>query len=404
MGTVSQSRRVFIALLCVGVVYALALTGAIRIPLGAPGTRDFVQYWGALELLRRGLNPYDGHLMREVQVALSPGSADVTMMWNPPWTPVVLMPVLMLPFERAAALWLFAQLSILILITIYTPRAVRRPNIPLLLSAIIVVSFLPALDALYWGQLSLLLTLGATMFVYFEGRGKLMSAGIALLPLTLKPHLLLCLLPAGALWWWRLSWVNRRRFLLGFIGGLLFLCVITLALAPNALSWWFAAVVSPSSSAGEVPTVQWKTATVTTWMRTLLADASRGAPVWPMLWLPLTALAGVCAYYWRYRPLVEWRITLPALVGISLLVGSYGWLYDQSILLIGIIAVVGDASSYRDRRDQFTLMTGVLGTELLALAQSSFGYNQQHYYVWIPVVVLCLLAFNRRCMRKPQAV
>lgn len=403
MGMVSKGRCLIVVLVCVVSAYTLALSGLIAIPLGAPGSRDFVQYWSAWQLISRGLNPYDPGLMRDYQGAVSRVGGEVTMMWNPPWTPTLLAPALALPFEHAAALWLIAQLGMAFVIAVVIPKGVGR-NVPVLLSALIVLSFLPVLDTLYWGQIALLLTLGATLFVYFEERGKSLMAGVALVPLTLKPHLMICILPAGVLWWWRLSRANKVRFLMGFLGGLVFLCSITATLAPRSLSWWLAAVMAPSSGVGEVPTVAWKTATVTTWLRIFLSDSSQGAPVWPMLWLPMVTLVGVTIYYAYYKPVVLWRTTLPALVGLSLLVGPYGWLYDQSILLVGLVAVASDALSYQDGRDKIIGLAGVFAVGLLALVQSCAGYNQQHYYVWIPMVILCLLAFNRRCLRKSLIV
>jgi hypothetical protein len=341
--------------------------------------------------------------MRDVQAAMSRGGGEVTMMWNPPWTPTLLAPALALPFEHAAALWLIAQLCMAFLLAVLIPKGVGR-NVPVLLSGLVVLSFLPVLDTLYWGQIALPLTLGATLFVYFEQREKTLMAGVALVPLTLKPHLMMCILPAGLLWWWRLSRANKVRFLTGFLGSLVLLCSITATFAPRSLSWWLAAVMAPSSVVGEVPTVAWKTATVTTWLRIFLSDSSQGAPVWPILWLPMVTLSGVTMYYAYYKPTVSWRTTLPALVGLSLLVGPYGWLYDQSILLVGLVAVASDALNYKNSRDKFIGLTGVFGVGLLALVQSCAGYNQQHYYVWIPMVILCLLAFNRRCLRKSRVV
>ena len=395
MSFVQQQIRWVVLSLCLCAVYALAWSGAVQIPLGAPGSRDFVQYWSAWELLRHGLNPYDGQLMREIQAMISHDRGDVTMMWNPPWTPILLLPVLVLPFERAAALWFLCQLGFAVILALFLPRAINRPKLPLILSGVVTFSFLPVLDCFSWGQLSLLLTLSATMFVYYEGRGMLLAAGIALVPLTLKPHLLLFMMPAGFLWWWRLTAENRGKFVLGYIGSLLLLCLIVMLLAPKSVMWWVATLLDPQSVVSAVPTVSWKTATLTTWVRMMLADGVQSVPLWPMVWLPVLSLAAVTFFYARYRPVVRWRTTIPTITAIALLTGAYGWLYDQSILLLGLLVVAGDAWSSEKRMERFRGVMAVVGLEALAIVQSCIGYNQQHYFVWIPLAVLCLLGAHK---------
>ena len=393
----NHTRGLLVALVCVVVAYGLASTGVTRLPLGGPGTRDFVQYWGAWTLLRRGENPYDGVSIRALQQELGTVEADTT--WNPPWTPVLLSPVLGLPFEQSAALWFLCQLLGALFLSVFIPRAVGRPEMPMVLSGLIVLSFLPVLDTLYWGQLAVLLTLGATMFLYFERKGHMFAAGVSLVPLTMKPHFLIFMLPAGVLWWWQLSPRNRWQFGLGFLGSMAMLGGVVVALAPQALTLWGAALMSPRSVMGAVPTVAWKTATVTTWFRLFLTDSVGGTPVWPMILLPSLTFVGLSWYYFYSRPTISWRYTLPVLIGLSLTTGSYGWLYDQSILVIGLVTVVADALRWKDKRARRIALSLVALIELLAVTQSCAGYNQQHLYAWIPVAVLSLLAFHRHCMR-----
>ena len=398
MRGLDRIRAAILVLALVAAAYVSVVSGIIRLPLGAAGARDFVQYWGAWKLLHEGMNPYDAALMREIQVGLGE-MGDPTMMWNPPWTPVFLAPVLWLPFEQAAALWFLSQLSIAFFLACFIPRAMGIPGVPLLLSGLITFSFLPILDCLAWGQLSLLLTLSVALFLYFEGRGMFLAAGCSLVPLTLKPHLLIFLAPAGFLWWWRLTFKERWRFAFGLIGSLFVLCLIVMTLAPQALQWWVFALLSPRSVVGAVPTVAWKTATLSTWVRMLLADGKGAAPIWPMTYLPLASLGAVAFFYAWYRPIVRWATTLPTLLSIALLTGAYGWLYDQSVLLLGMMVLVGDALTWNDRKARFGMVAGVLAIEGVALAQSWVGYNDQHYFAWIPLAVLCLLAFHRKRTR-----
>jgi hypothetical protein len=172
-----------------------------------------------------------------------------------------------------------------------------------------------------------------------------------------------------------------------------------MTLAPQALMWWVSALVSPRSVVGAVPTAAWKTATLSTWVRILLVDGEGAVPIWPMMWLPLMALSAVTFFYAWYRPIVRWTTTFPTILSIALLTGAYGWLYDQSLLLLGMIVVVGDAWAWNDRKARFGVLVGIMTIEGLAIAQSGAGYNEQHYFAWIPLAVLCLLAFHRQHAR-----
>ena len=75
---------------------------------------DFSQYWAAGRLNLSGRNPYSPVDIYEQQLAIQPQKDRPTMMWNPPWTLAVTMPVGMMPYVSARLLWLVIQLVIII--------------------------------------------------------------------------------------------------------------------------------------------------------------------------------------------------------------------------------------------------------------------------------------------------
>jgi hypothetical protein len=92
-------------------VWVLGYFGALNLPFGAPGTQDFQQYWTAWHLFSSGKNPYNGDLVRLVQSSLGGADTDLgTFSWNPPWTFLILSPVVCLPFPQASAVWFLVQI------------------------------------------------------------------------------------------------------------------------------------------------------------------------------------------------------------------------------------------------------------------------------------------------------
>ena len=90
-------RRAVIIDLFVVALLSLMLSvifNTVDFTLGEPGTEDFVQYWAAWQLLQEGLNPYDAGLMNAIQQTVGQKAEVTTMMWNPPWTVLLMSPIL----------------------------------------------------------------------------------------------------------------------------------------------------------------------------------------------------------------------------------------------------------------------------------------------------------------------
>ena len=81
--------------------------------------------------------------------------------------------------------------------------------------ALAVGCFYPVAQCLVWGQLSLFLTFFFVLFLHFERRGERFAAGLAVVPLTAKPHLFFLLAIPGLLWLAQLPARERRAFLAG---------------------------------------------------------------------------------------------------------------------------------------------------------------------------------------------
>jgi len=91
------------------IILALPLSNYLSI-----GTGDFRPYWSASYLLRQGQDFSDPVLMDEIERSLTGWDKSFTMMaWFAPIGMVILLPFTLLPFEKAAFLWLLLNILVL---------------------------------------------------------------------------------------------------------------------------------------------------------------------------------------------------------------------------------------------------------------------------------------------------
>jgi hypothetical protein len=132
--------------------------------------QDFVEYWAAGRLNASGQNPYDPEGMAQIEREGRPYLGQEVMMWNPPWTLAVAMPLGSLPVHWAHLLWLMLSLTIILVGADFLWRfyggILRYRGI----SWFIALSFTPTLLVLEMGQISPLILLGLIGFLYFEAR------------------------------------------------------------------------------------------------------------------------------------------------------------------------------------------------------------------------------------------
>src|SRR5258708_8054828 len=89
---------------------ACVLLVAVK-PIDLPHA-DFDEYWAAGRLNTAGANPYDAAAMLQEQRQAGWEESRPVMMYNPPWTLALAMPLGSLDIQRARSLWLIAQILI----------------------------------------------------------------------------------------------------------------------------------------------------------------------------------------------------------------------------------------------------------------------------------------------------
>lgn len=400
----SPISKLAISLVLSCLVGSLALFSTdFSLPFGKTGTVDFVQYWASWQAMLNGQDCYDGHAIYAIQSQLTTEPPPLMVSWNPPWTFVLLSPFLGLPFEQSAALWFLIEILLLCLIVSIVPHAFALPQLRPVAAALVVATFFPALNSMYWGQIGILLTASLASFLFFQDRRMPFWSGIALLPLTAKPHLFLLFIPPAIKWIAQASRRDLARFLLGSLGGFSILAVVTLLIAPTSIASWLHHL-SPSS-VGEVEDFavhfqNWKTATLATLVRVLISSFTHEIPTWPLVAFPVAGTVVSAVYFFRDKRLVVWAEVTPPLLCLCLMMSSYGWAYDQSLLLICHIVVISRARYYTSRRARLGLLGAAVSIQVLAFALSQYADAPQHYFAWVPPAMLLLLMADRRIRRK----
>ena len=355
------------------------------------GTIDFAQYWSGWNLLINGQIPYQSIFANqgELDVTLFPG--EITHSWNPPWTYTLLSPVVSLPFTASAIVWCLLEVSALFFIALRGPQALKTKGIGVIWGAVSVLVFLPSLYSIQYGQLGILFAFSLTTFLLAVNSKAYAWAGLSLIPLTAKPHLfLLCAIP-GVLWLTQIPARDAARFLSGSVGGFVALVGATVAIAPTSFSNWLHAITIPAGDAQVVHLTSWMTHTTATATRLFLIDTINSNPTWPLTVIPAIAYIATLLYFIIRRPIIEWSTLLPRVLCISLGTSSYGWIYDQTVLVLCPLLLVSIALSRESARSRALIISAALLPQLISLAYVASSQQAMRAFFILPWVYLLLL-------------
>ena len=384
----SETSTIRRLVLGAGVLLVLALAGLVvdRLftgTLAAPF--DFTEYWTAGRLNANGENPYDGTKMRDVQRSLGLDDTAI-MMWNPPWTLTLVMPLGLLPFRIAYGAWVLLHVGLMLASSGLLWRGFDGPRNQRWIAYLLALAFVPTIFLIGSGQITAIVLIGLAGFLVCIRANRPLLAGAIGALTAVKPHLL------GLFALWLLLEAGRDRFgrkvLLGgaFVG--LLACIPPTLANPEVWSNYFQATTG-SSSADHHNLARWTPPLIGWWLRT----AVPGQPFW-VQWLPL--LFGAAGFVWWYflhlspTKLGERFGTrnLPAIVGLSLLLAPYGvWQHDLVLLLVPILATgVKLAKTPHALARSFGVGSLVLANA--AMLAMMVDHTSSEWYVWVTPAIL----------------
>jgi Glycosyltransferase family 87 len=341
---------------------------------------DFVEYWTAGRLLLAGQNPYSPSRIHDLEKVQGLQEPNPLMMWNPPWTLTLLIPLSFLSYEVSRIFWLYLNFGVVFLSANLLWKLYggdpRLRAVPLVLT----LSYFPTLLALRLGQISPLILFGVVGFLHCEKRGKMWLAGSVAVLISIKPQLVY-------LFWIALVlWAIRRHYWAVLVASGLTLLLFTLipsVLNPNLIAQYVNAVVS-APPANVTPTVG-----------ALLRMMFGADRIW-LQFLPTAIGLLWFISYWRNRSQKwNWIEQMPVLLLMSVLTTTYGWQFDLVVLLP---AIVQSAVKLASLRSIAALKVGALLFLLMNLVALSLNLLavKSVWFFWLPLCVFCgYLAINR---------
>lgn len=342
------------------------------------GSNDYIQYWTAFQLLKKGENFYDANALFTEQRKIHPALAEPMRMWNPPWLLLPLAPVLSLDFKLSVTAWFICNLALLLATGFIAARCVPQSSISPIIVIFFSLLFMPAWETVAFGQISILLGFLVALQFYALTYGHPLFGGFALASLSFKPHLFL---PLGiAILWWSLSH-RQLKFLLATASFFALYLGAIYSISPSAISNWLAALSDPP--------LHWQVSSFVGILRTI-GDRGFSNPLPELVWV-IPLLASVATVVWLIfcGSEIQWSKHFIPLLLISLILSPYAWFADQATLIVAQIFIV--SSLFADgasKRARFWGIALLIGIQLAINVQKYLGFYSQIDYSWMPFALL----------------
>lgn len=355
---------------------------------------DYVEYWAAGRLNLTGGNPYSADELLPLQQGAGRDTDEAIMMWNPPWTLTVAMPLGLLPPRVGQVAWLVLSIaavgaSVMLLWNTYGGRTDKR-----WIGLGVAFAFVPTLFMLQTGQISGLLLLGCALFAWCANRGYHFAAGAAGVLVAVKPHLAYLLWLAVGLD----AIVNRRwRIVLGGVVTGVVATLIPMSLNPDVWADYFEAYRS-----SPVPPSKWVSLTLGVLLR-----LAYGTDHFWLQFVPMGVVLLGFGWHWaKHAKAWTWEEQLPSLVACSFVSAPYGaWHFDLVLLLLPVLhraATYSAAHAAGSRRWVWPLAVFV------AMNLAMFAMSRVHlwsfWYCWVAPLVLVTYAFTAPRRPSPALV
>lgn len=333
------------------IVVAVLLGARVR---DSAGLMDFIEYWTAGWLNLHGGNPYGSAQMFALQRELLPSRDVVIMMWNPPWTLALAMPLSVLDYSVARVVWLLIHTTIVIGCGHWLWRYFGGATSKAWTAAVLSLLFPATILALGMGQISPLILLGVCGFLYFEKRGYGLLAGACAALTLVKPHWLYLFWIALAL-----ETVYRRHWsvLLGAALATAAMLAAAVVVNPSVLGQYAAALRDHPPDYMIAPTAGILSRLVLGWEKS-----------WPLFVPSAIGTVWFVGYWWTRRSAWSWSDRISVILFVSTLTTAYGWLFDQVVFLIPAIQLAAWYARDRSKAATWGLLIFALASVLTMVA------------------------------------
>jgi hypothetical protein len=293
---------------------------------------DFVEYWTAAHLLTAHQNPYSlGEVFTMERQAGFEQSVPI-MLLSPPWALPLIAPIgLTNSYALGCLLWMIVLIAAVayssrLLMDVYFDE-LRIPEISdtTFYRCLFAFTFYPVLLCLRYAQTAPLMLLGVAGFLYFDKKKRRILAGMFMALTLIKPQLLYLVWLALLL---RSIQKRQWKILASAAAFVALLSVIALLINPHSFQQY--------RELTKTPYLQAYASGVTAGIRKLFGGIGT---FWIQLVPPVFGLGWFAVYWRRHSKNWSWSENLPMLMTISVLTSAYGWLFDQTLLSVAVIAL-----------------------------------------------------------------
>ncbi len=382
----------FAFILCPGLVYLTFPSNPSSFPQF--GENDFVEYWAANQLHRRGGDPYNPVLVYAVERAQGWSEQKPLMMWNPPWTLSILGPILAFDFETSSRLFLGLNIGLLFFSAalVLDARGSRLGVWPI--GLLFAVCSFPAYLALLLGQLSIVLTAAVSGLYWSLKKEKYHRAGFCLALLTVKPHVLFLLGLVLVDWAIRGGW---KKVLPSFCLSLAaFLAVLLFQSPPTLTAWMNRGQYSENPMLVQV--LNWRTTSLASLLRDTVKQISGTFTPNLLFLVPSIAAAALIFVLIKKRPAPNWDFVFPAIIPLSCSTAAFSWIFDGTVCLITQVALATTLlEKERNPTKRLLPILAMLALQFAMLVHSQLKFSgYQEFWYFSPALFAVWFLSQRR--------
>jgi len=360
-------------------VLGILLTVFIQIYNLGTGKGDFLAYWSAAHLFISGDNPYDQSAMTILQQSTSPEIFSQGGMllnaWNPPWLILILAPLGVLPYQIAAILWIFSN-TIVIGITIIISWQMctgTHSSRGILFAFIAGYLFGETISYLAIGQITMLVSLGMVLSIWWLDHKSDMLAGAVLLLTLVKPQISYFFLLILVIWIIQ----NRRwKVIEGFF----------IALSTSLIIYW---IIHPSWVKDYITLIS-------NLPYSSLYTSTIGSFIASIFHIKIFNFSAILLLFF-IKPLLNilnrdgWLTSMNLALLVSLPLSPFGFSFDQIVILPAIVQVIAWLWDYKfSMKTTAIIICSLILFYALDLKMHSIIKLENYWFFIIPIAFLAI--------------
>lgn len=312
---------------------AVIIASLINTPARLSGATDFPAFFNAGRIARTEPSRlYDPALQRQMFSDVAPeiDPALVPYYAYSPFFSLVFVPLSLLPYMLAFAVWIALCVAMLLLGLQLVWGTTDLPAEHFKHAAIFSLCFLPFYAwTLFMGQTTAFAFFALALAIYFERTGRMFISGLALSLLLYKPPLLILILPM-------LLITKRWRSLKGLVTGGCALALISLALiGPSGVPSYLEMMRTFAAKKQELAGLTNIEVDAYSFFVNITQGQMRLANI---LWCALLVIVGYwLVKTWRHNPELAWITAITWTCTLN----YYILLYDSSLIILSVVLLIG---------------------------------------------------------------